>query len=404
MALPDTNLSVAMVRDELGASTNDVGRLCIHPNVNKWSRWKPVRHPKVTPLTEEDLQSVNYGLFVYSPTADYTLLTPSPSMWSYFKPRGDTVSPIEPYRLEDFRNYNHEGQPVVSIPNNSVIVNKIVDPVLNMQINLITYATIPVGDPSIMRIEDLDISIGDLYYAIAFEWLGQRYVKTAAGTIGDFIRTVSFNFSTEYPLNIMSPQTLVFHNVLSNISVTDLTLIEELEDPILFSPLPLSDSSDNKVSVQLRNESGLIITPLKVAPQEILEMGEFIDIPYYPPMTPLVAPKGITLRIRVQNYTQSTITFPVYGWEIQANPTYWGANTNYFNAIITNEAGTDMLFTPPEIPPGGEITVCISVNNLLNMNGTSPQTVTTKETITSSIWFRNGIYEGNASLHATSME
>jgi len=404
MALPNSNISVAMVRDELGASTNDVGRLCIHPNVNKWSKWKPVRHHKVTPLTEEDLQSVNCGLLAYSPTADYTLLTPSPLMWFYNKPRGDTVSPIEPYRLEDFRNYNNEGQPVVSIPNNSVIVNKIFDPVLNMQINLVTYANMPIGDPSIMRIEDLDISIGDLYYAIAFEWLGQRYVKTAAGTIGDFIRTVSFNFSTEYPLNIMSPQTLVFHNVLSNIPVTDLTLMDELEDPILFSPLPLSDSSDNKVSVQLRNESGLIITPLKVAPQDILGMGEFVDIPYYPPMTPLVAPKGITLRIRVQNYTQSTITFPVYGWEIQANPTYWGANTNYFNAIITNEAGTTMLFTPPEIPPGGEITVCISVNNLLNMNGTSPQTVTTKETIISSIRFRSGTYEGNTSIYATSME
>jgi hypothetical protein len=404
MALPTTNISVAMVKAELGAATNDVGRLCIHPNINKWSKHKPVRHPKVGELTEGDLQSVNCGLLVYPATADYTLLTPSPLMWFYLKPRGDTVSPIEPYRLHDFRNYNHEGQPVVSIPNNSIIVNKIVDPILNMQINLVTYATMPMDDPSIMRIEDLDISIGDLYYAIAFEWLGQRYVKTATGTIGDLIRTVSFNFSTEYPLNIMSPQTLVFHNVLSNIPVTDLTLIDELEDPILFSPLPLSDSSDNKVSVQLRNESGLIITPLKVAPSNMFGVGEFIDIPYYPPVTPLIAPQGITLRIRVQNYTQSTITFPISGWQIQANPTYWGANTNYFNASIANEAGTTYLFTPPEIPPGGEITVCITVNNLLNMNGTSPQAVTTKETITSSIRFRNGIYEGNTSLHATSME
>ena len=49
MALPDSNISVAMVKAELGASTNNVGQLCIHPNINKWSKWKPVSFNKVTP-------------------------------------------------------------------------------------------------------------------------------------------------------------------------------------------------------------------------------------------------------------------------------------------------------------------------------------------------------------------
>ena len=38
MALPKSNASVAMVKSELGAATNKVGQLCIHPNVNKWSK------------------------------------------------------------------------------------------------------------------------------------------------------------------------------------------------------------------------------------------------------------------------------------------------------------------------------------------------------------------------------
>lgn len=38
MALPNTNLSVAMVRKELGAATNNVEQLCIHPNINMWSK------------------------------------------------------------------------------------------------------------------------------------------------------------------------------------------------------------------------------------------------------------------------------------------------------------------------------------------------------------------------------
>ena len=34
----------------------------VHPNINKWSKWKPVSFNKVTPITEGDLQTVNYGI------------------------------------------------------------------------------------------------------------------------------------------------------------------------------------------------------------------------------------------------------------------------------------------------------------------------------------------------------
>ena len=96
MALPDSNISVAMVKSELGASTNDVGRLCIHPNVNKWSKWKPVRHSSVTPLTEEQLKSVSFGL----------------SGSDYDRPVGGVYSP---FRLTDFHNYNKNAYPPVYV-------------------------------------------------------------------------------------------------------------------------------------------------------------------------------------------------------------------------------------------------------------------------------------------------
>ncbi len=111
MPLPNTNISVAMVKAELGAATNDVGQLCIHPNINKWSKWKPVRHTKVTPLTEEDLQSVRGGLqfqefdtpaellSFYRNNAGYSFV--------YLRPRGGDNTPYEPYRLADFKNYDH---------------------------------------------------------------------------------------------------------------------------------------------------------------------------------------------------------------------------------------------------------------------------------------------------------
>ena len=101
MALPNSNISVAMVKAELGASTNDVGQLCIHPNVNKWSRWKPVRHPSKTKLTEEELKSTSFGLGHGTTGGDYS-----------GKPIGGEISP---FRLSDFAGYNHNAYPPVYV-------------------------------------------------------------------------------------------------------------------------------------------------------------------------------------------------------------------------------------------------------------------------------------------------
>ena len=101
MALPNSNISVAMVKAELGAATNDVGQLCIHPNINKWSKWKPVRHSSVNPLTVTQLENTGCGL---SRNGMYEI--------EYLKPTGGATSP---YRLSDFRNYNHTAVPPVSV-------------------------------------------------------------------------------------------------------------------------------------------------------------------------------------------------------------------------------------------------------------------------------------------------
>ena len=113
MALPDTNISVAMVKSELGAATNDVGRLCIHPNINKWSRWKPVRHSKVGVLTEGDLISANGGMDlipIYSASDLVTFYRANVNYdFTYNRPRGG-IGFSEPYRLSDFRTYYHEAR------------------------------------------------------------------------------------------------------------------------------------------------------------------------------------------------------------------------------------------------------------------------------------------------------
>lgn len=116
MALPNSNISVAMVKSELGASTNDVGQLCIHPNINKWAKYKPVRHSKLSGLNDTDFASVTAGMDIpivtahpssgYVPIMDFYRNNPD-FQFGYNRPRGVGGGFNEPYRLVDFRGYDH---------------------------------------------------------------------------------------------------------------------------------------------------------------------------------------------------------------------------------------------------------------------------------------------------------
>ena len=89
MALPNTNISVAMVKAELGAATNNVGQLCIHPNINMWSTYKPISLP--SPILNDATRNTAHGFKLVSQKLEYD------------KPTGTANSP---YRLGDFRGYD----------------------------------------------------------------------------------------------------------------------------------------------------------------------------------------------------------------------------------------------------------------------------------------------------------
>ena len=105
-ALPTTEISTSLVKTALGAGSNDVGTLCTHQNINKWSKWKPVSSNKHEGITTTDLINKKFGLDIISKSTIYDLLTyySKNSIWNYLKPTGGASSP---YRLGDFRNYDH---------------------------------------------------------------------------------------------------------------------------------------------------------------------------------------------------------------------------------------------------------------------------------------------------------
>lgn len=108
-------VSIYDVQRALGVSTNDVGRLCAHQNVNMWARYKPVKIAHPATIYTPSRRIVGYGLesIVANGQSFGTFFNAVKNMivstgnlgykWGvkYNKPEGGTTSP---YRLDDFAN------------------------------------------------------------------------------------------------------------------------------------------------------------------------------------------------------------------------------------------------------------------------------------------------------------
>ena len=71
MALPTTGISTSLVGTTLGTSSRDVGTLCTHTSINKWSKWKPIRYNTVSGITATILSNANFGLIPASTSSNY---------------------------------------------------------------------------------------------------------------------------------------------------------------------------------------------------------------------------------------------------------------------------------------------------------------------------------------------
>ena len=218
MALPNTNISVSMVRDELGAGTNDVGQLCIHPNINKWSKWKPVRHDKVVGLVESDLESVNCGLnipYVSSLAQVISTYRGGILSWEYDKPRGGSLN--EPYRLGDFRNYEHSVGKQYSILFPDTIIE-------SSRPNVDTSVTFSrLFNPFGVTFDDLSRINTDLYYGALIVKQGSTtpvFNRIANRSIGDPLITNPISLALELP---GTPAIGDFYDIMTFIAVPNIS-------------------------------------------------------------------------------------------------------------------------------------------------------------------------------------
>lgn len=114
MATIGAPVSTEKVREALSETGNDIGRLCSSGKINMWAKCKPVQVATPKALTEEQRAAVFYGLDAQPVELQYPSGNNNASIfknaldgaygWSYSKPTGGAQSP---YRLGDFKGYNH---------------------------------------------------------------------------------------------------------------------------------------------------------------------------------------------------------------------------------------------------------------------------------------------------------
>lgn len=125
MALDIKNISTGLVAQTIGAGSNDVGTLCNHPNINKWSKFKPIIYGSSVQSTngilpyksglmvKHDTKSkIGHSLYYYiQVTLDNILLLES-NLDANGNPvltADDLYGDLE-YRLGDFRGYDHNAK------------------------------------------------------------------------------------------------------------------------------------------------------------------------------------------------------------------------------------------------------------------------------------------------------
>ena len=118
MILGSAGITTGIVGNAIGSSSRDIGTLCTHNNINKWSKHKPIRYNKVEGLSDEEFKGTSgdnslgiyYGIKASTSAGNYNQL--HDTNFDYIgKPNGGELSP---FRLGDFRGYDTNAVPTLT--------------------------------------------------------------------------------------------------------------------------------------------------------------------------------------------------------------------------------------------------------------------------------------------------
>ena len=310
MALPNSGITTTIVGKEIGSSSRKVSVLCKHPNVNKWSKYKPVKFNEVSTIGKPDWWKADNGgcgliiseFTTLSDLENYYDITPDDEIWKYQKPTGTASSP---FRIGDFRQYDKEAEPALVAQHRESSYDK-------------SNLTMPVG-LNIRATSDTEISLdlisavsGDLSdrpsFALKNGYLGilligkNRKNMTTASPLGD-----GTTVYVDIPLNDMTIGDYTCYMYISKTSKTSLSSVEysgnyvpipygkfnvEIKDSDLIVYLDVEKVSStrfdwtltiiNNTSFDLSlNNTRIVCRYADNVPTSLFEMDEdFINIPY----------------------------------------------------------------------------------------------------------------------------
>ena len=256
----NVGISLDEINQILGAGSYDLGTLCMHSNINKWSRLKPFRSSVEGFNTVAEqitaMALVNYALFSngYIPTSGNDLITwlQNYQDWTYQQPRGQSYN--ENYRLLDFDNYNHSALAPVALSGTRVFRynNR------NATYNIAILYTIAGGDD--LSITEMT-SLSNYYLGIVIYSGNLKYIITAANVISSGAMNITINNAA--PFNI--EKTWEFYVVCSSIAFTEITLLNNtgaISGNPSFLPAPFATIEQSKGTlVVYRPASSITITP-----------------------------------------------------------------------------------------------------------------------------------------------
>lgn len=327
----------------------DVGRLCTHPSINMWSKYKPVDFNKLTELLPSEFASTNFGLTPPTPTTNY--VTAVNQKWSYRRPQGGSTSP---FRVADFNNYNSNAGEVASVMgdieiNTSNITSRPIALMMNVS-----------GGETLIGINDFVGEIGSYYYGVVFEsgtTYNTKHIKTATSTISEGGNTFDV-LMNEPPFSTLQLNPIKLYHVLVNESVPSMTSLGNVTRNFLSIPSDGENISEitTKTGADFAMNFKQVGTVAGGAMQDI-DTYIGIDAPFF------MTGGNIFFRVELVNsYTESR-TFAITNLKISVNPTFFGDSFTA-DSILLNSSGTPV--TSVNVGAGQTVSVYVGANNLLN--------------------------------------
>lgn len=159
------------IKEILGVKTNSLTELCRHEKINMFSRHKPIVYPGI-PRNERYFESIHNNFGISVPEQGISVAEHG---WIYQRPSGGINAP---YRIDDFRGYNHAAEPVLKRLETEYTVEIIRDPVLRVNFNTggeISVYEVVLDYPAAPN-EALVSSLGELYIVMDIVQEGKTLV------------------------------------------------------------------------------------------------------------------------------------------------------------------------------------------------------------------------------------